>query len=364
MHESGAADQRLLTISTFARAVGIPASALRHYSSQDVLVPADVDPRSGYRYYAPDQIAQGVLVQRMRAASVPLPAMRTVLAADAPGRVAALHALLAEHSSRSAGLTSGLRALRDELSGSSSARAVLPGPALADALHQVLPAAATAAEELSAVVWALGPTGLALMATDRYWLAHRLLPAPAETAPTRLVSTADAARGLASRCERAGMLEVEVSADAVRVRRADGSLLFVVPSADGSVPDLDRLVTSQPPARAVVGFGRDALLDGVASPRRWTGDGEVGLRLRLEIDGRVARLHRLEEPSRPLTGWASTESADAPGQVLLQAALLEVAVERCPSGDVVLAVVDGLTPLRVLSPSQDTLTCLVMPLRP
>ncbi|HEX7353143.1 MerR family DNA-binding transcriptional regulator [Brachybacterium sp.] len=364
MHDSDAADQRLLTISTFARAVGIPPSALRHYSANDLLVPADVDPRSGYRYYAPEQIAQGVLVQRMRAAAVPLPAMRSVLAAVGPERTAVLDALLAEHSSRSTELETGLRSLRDELSGAPSARVPLPGPALADALRQVLPAATTAAEDLAVVVWVLGPDGLALVATDRYWLAHRLLPSPTDSAPTRLVSTVDAARSLASRCAAAGTLEVEIADDAVTVRRSDGSLLLEVPSAGTPVPDLDRLIASQPPARAMIGVDRCALLDLTASRHRWSGGGEVGLRLRLEIDGAVARLRRLEEPSCTLTGWVARETGDAPAEILLQAALLEAAVERCPAEEVVLAVVDETTPLRVLSPSQDTFTCLVMPMRP
>jgi len=363
VHDSLAAEQRLLTISTFARAVGIPPSAPRHYSANDLLVPADVDPRSGYRYYAPEQIAQGVLVQRMRAVAVPLPAMRAVLAADGLTRIAVLQQLLAEHSSRSAALHAGLGSLRDELAGAPSARATVAGPALADALRQVLPAALAAPDDLAAVVWQLGPTGLALIATDRYWLAHRLLPAATDSTAARLVSTTAAAQSLASRCERAGMLEAAIGADAVSICRQDGSVLFEVPAVEGAVPDLDRLVATQPPARAMAGFRRDALLALVAGTHRWQGGGEAGPRLRLEVDGQVARLRRLEGPSRALLGWAVREGGTASADVLLQAALLETAVERCPGREVVLAVVDGETPLRVLSPSQDTLTCLVMPMR-
>lgn len=370
MHHTGAAEQRLLTISTFSRAVGIPPSALRHYSAEDVLVPADVDLRSGYRYYAPDQIAQGVLVQRMRAAAVPLGTMRAVLAAVGPERTVLLDELLAEHSTRTTELGAELRSLRDELAGAPSARAALPGPALADALRQVLPAAATAAEELAAVVWVLGPTGLALFATDRYWLAHRLLPAATDAAPARLLSSLDATRNLAARCGREGMLEVEIADDTVTVRRSSGSVLFEVPSADGSVPDLDRLVASQPPARATAGFSREELLDITATSGPWRGGALGGapdaigerVRLQLEIDGQVARLRRHEEPTRTLTGWAAVEGGSVLSEVLIQAALLEAAVERCPAGEVLLAVVDGSTPLRVQSPSQDTFTALVMPM--
>lgn len=364
MDDADATDQRLLTISTFARAVGIPPSALRHYSAHDVLVPADVDPRSGYRYYAPAQIAQGVLVQRMRATAVPLPAMRAILAADGPERSALLEKLRVEHSTRTRELEAGLRSLQDELSGHPPARVQLPGPALADAVRQVIPAAETAADDLAAVVWALGPAGLALSATDRYWLAHRLLPAATEASPTRGVTTPADARRLARCCERAGMLEVEIGADAITVHCPDGAVLLAVASAGGSVPDLDRLVATQPPPRAVVGLDREELLEFITSPRRWRGSEEVGLRLRLEVDGKVAHLHRLDDSSRTLTGWASLDDDGVPKGVLVQAALLEAGAERCPPGEVVLAVVDGATPLRVMSPSQDTLTCLVMPMRP
>ncbi|HEY9354348.1 MAG TPA: MerR family DNA-binding transcriptional regulator, partial [Nocardioides sp.] len=46
-------DEPLLTIGAFARAVGLTASALRHYDECGLLVPAEVDSGTGYRYYTP-----------------------------------------------------------------------------------------------------------------------------------------------------------------------------------------------------------------------------------------------------------------------------------------------------------------------
>ncbi|MGH3741004.1 MAG: MerR family DNA-binding transcriptional regulator, partial [Micromonosporaceae bacterium] len=43
----------LLTISAFARAVHLTPSALRYYHEAGLLPPAEVDARTGYRYYTP-----------------------------------------------------------------------------------------------------------------------------------------------------------------------------------------------------------------------------------------------------------------------------------------------------------------------
>lgn len=52
----------MLTISEFAQACGLSVPALRRYAEAGVLVPAEVDERTGHRRYAPGQISDGVLV--------------------------------------------------------------------------------------------------------------------------------------------------------------------------------------------------------------------------------------------------------------------------------------------------------------
>ena len=47
-------DESLLTIGAFAQAVGLSPSALRFYDECGLLVPAEVDPVTGYRYYTPE----------------------------------------------------------------------------------------------------------------------------------------------------------------------------------------------------------------------------------------------------------------------------------------------------------------------
>ncbi|WP_348775098.1 MerR family transcriptional regulator [Solwaraspora sp. WMMD791] len=57
---------RLLTIGAFGRASGLTVKALRIYADLGLLRPAAVDPDSGYRYYAPDQLELARLVARLR----------------------------------------------------------------------------------------------------------------------------------------------------------------------------------------------------------------------------------------------------------------------------------------------------------
>lgn len=82
-HES----DRLMTIGDFARASGLSAKALRLYDDSGLLVPAEVDPFSGYRRYATAQLDRARLVARLRLAGMPLARIRVV--ADLPARAAA-----------------------------------------------------------------------------------------------------------------------------------------------------------------------------------------------------------------------------------------------------------------------------------
>ncbi|MYS85901.1 MerR family transcriptional regulator [Embleya scabrispora] len=65
-----------LGIGDFARATGLTVKALRWYDEQGVLVPADVDPHTRYRRYTVGQLEQAGLVRALRAAGVPLAAIR------------------------------------------------------------------------------------------------------------------------------------------------------------------------------------------------------------------------------------------------------------------------------------------------
>lgn len=355
------ADEQLLTISTFARAVGVPASALRHYAAEQVLAPAEVDPVTGYRYYAPSQIDDGVLLSRMRAIEVPLAVMREVLAETASAGAQLLEDLLADHGASSRRRETELRTLREQLDPSSpstrgvTARATLPGTVLAAAIAQVLPATVDAAPEVSGLIWTLGPEGIELIATDRYWLAHRRLWAHTSGGPGRAITSVEDARALARACARHGEVELVLTSGSLSVHSSAPPPLAHATLVERAVPDLGRLVSTQPPARAMAGFERSALHALLTSPER-------SEQLRLVVAGAIASLEA--GGVSVIEGWASpTTPADDELEVLLGGPLLSSAVSVCAGDEVTLALVDAATPVRLSSPVQETLTCLVMPMR-
>lgn len=66
-------------IGAMARASGLTVSALRFYDGAGVFGPAHVDPHSGYRRYAPDQLVVARLVASLRRVGMPLAGIREVL---------------------------------------------------------------------------------------------------------------------------------------------------------------------------------------------------------------------------------------------------------------------------------------------
>ncbi|MGL5858920.1 MAG: MerR family transcriptional regulator [Angustibacter sp.] len=80
----GSSSAGLLSIGQFARASHLSVKTLRHYHDVGVLVPADVDPGTGYRRYAAGQVADAQLVRRFRDLDMPLEDVRSVLTAADP----------------------------------------------------------------------------------------------------------------------------------------------------------------------------------------------------------------------------------------------------------------------------------------
>ncbi len=71
-----------LAIGDFARATHLTVKALRHYHRIGLLVPADVDDASGYRYYSTGQIATAQVIRRLRDLEMPLDEIAGVLSTD------------------------------------------------------------------------------------------------------------------------------------------------------------------------------------------------------------------------------------------------------------------------------------------
>lgn len=73
------AEPERLQIGAFSRASGISVRTLRNYHDSGLLVPAVVDPATGYRSYGLDQLADALVIVRLRALDLPLTMVHEVL---------------------------------------------------------------------------------------------------------------------------------------------------------------------------------------------------------------------------------------------------------------------------------------------
>jgi DNA-binding transcriptional MerR regulator len=71
-------------IGEFSRLCHLSTKTLRYYHDIELLVPAGIDPGTGYRRYSTDQVADAHLIRRLRELSMPLVDIRSVLAAPDP----------------------------------------------------------------------------------------------------------------------------------------------------------------------------------------------------------------------------------------------------------------------------------------
>jgi DNA-binding transcriptional MerR regulator len=65
-------NEDLIPIGQFAGLTWLSPKALRLYQAQGLLEPAQVDPASGYRYYAPSQVEVATRIGQLRRARIPL----------------------------------------------------------------------------------------------------------------------------------------------------------------------------------------------------------------------------------------------------------------------------------------------------
>jgi DNA-binding transcriptional MerR regulator len=107
-----------LAIGEFSRATHLSVKTLRHYHGLGLLVPAEVDPGSGYRRYTIDQIPTAQVIRRFRDLDMPLEKIAEVLGAPDPGaRNDLIGAHLARMEEGLAQTQAAVAALRDLLRG-------------------------------------------------------------------------------------------------------------------------------------------------------------------------------------------------------------------------------------------------------
>src|SRR3954468_11254831 len=178
-------------IGEVARASGLALSALRFYDSAGVLVPAKVDPATGYRRYTDDQVRAARLIAGLRRVGMPVAEIGE--AVRELGDPDAMRDRLDRHRRRlEDGLADAKRELLRihtllDLEENLMTRITLPGAALAAALDAVRFAAGAKTQPDPAdpampagVLFETGAGTLTLVATDRYRMAVASSPATVE----------------------------------------------------------------------------------------------------------------------------------------------------------------------------------------
>lgn len=257
-----AAPEDLLSISAFARRVGLTSSALRFYDDCGLLHPAQVQAGSGYRLYAFDQEPRAVLLRSLREVDLPLAEARVVLdgPAEDSARVLRAHVRRLEDKIEPARRAAAL-VLESVSRPTNACEVTLAGPELASAVRQVAPAAATteAVPALACVLLEIGEGEVRLVASDRYRLSVRVLTARRFLGDARLLVP------VAVLVELAGWA---MRQEEVRVEVGSGSAAFMAGTDRRPVPNLEaefpnyRMILHElaPPAtRAIV--DRASLLD-------------------------------------------------------------------------------------------------------
>ncbi len=359
--KNGAAGE--LSIGDFARLSGLSISALRFYSDGGVLLPARVDPWTGYRYYRADQVVTARLVGRLRAVGVPLSLIRDLLASPPPERHRLLDAHWQEreraHRHRRAALVAARQLLDHEEASMSTSTCGVDGDTLARALAQVVPAAGSIGKEdhrlPACVLFEVRPDGLRLAATDGHRLAVRDLPATTAGTGTAVVATEHLAplagkpaadhiplpSGLRPEdlpAERGGGVEVTLTEHGVRI----GDRLL--PSLGTYYPDYGRF-----------------LVEG--SPNRLRVDSEQ-LRTALKPDAGLARFDFGSGRVLLDGDQLDSEYRGAPQTIGLNPAFLVAALDAAGGpGEVVLEMAGPLDPVVLRSPGDGSLTVVVMPIR-
>ena len=345
--------QPLLTISAFARAVDLAPSALRYYDEAGLLPPAEVDPRSGYRYYTPELERRARLIGRMREVGVPVEAMRLVLDGSPDRAVELLRAFATEAATSARRTTDAVEdvvgSLGRENQALSPVVADVDGPELAAALRRVSRAAdVDPASPLAVVLLDLTGADVVVVATDRYWLARWSVPtSDHHGGERRLVVQLRTVKDIERWLARRDQVRLSVAEDGLRLA-ADGEVLEVE-TVEDRFPAYRLVTEGGPPPVGRTTVDRHRLLAAL-------GDHASSIRLAIAADRVTVSVHGSAEGVHlEATTYGSTVSLD------FASALLGSALRTVVGDDVTLSysAPDGAVCLD--SPDQRNCSALVAP---
>src|ERR1700692_4060546 len=86
-----------VSVGRFATMTHLSVKTLRHYHQVGLLEPAEVDPHTGYRYYALEQLPTAQLIRRLRDLRMPVAGVHAVLVASSPSERDSLIAAHIDH---------------------------------------------------------------------------------------------------------------------------------------------------------------------------------------------------------------------------------------------------------------------------
>lgn len=361
-----------MAIGAFARESGLTASALRFYADSGLLVPAEVDADTGYRYYGAGQVERAVALRRLREIAMPLADAAAVL--DAEPAVAAR--LISAHAAEVLGGAAEVQEKAAEITASLGGAPGLPiaavkGPVLADAVEQVL--TATANEPGRPVLGGLrveaGAGAVTLTATDRYRLATRtLVPAEAGAAEWAATIEGGAVRAALPEVRRSPMVRMEASLHGLRLRVAPDRA-FHCRMLEAEFPDYRLMLASLPEPATRVSVPKDVLLRALEehpeehialrASRAGLDAGPVGAPPADAAAGEA-------EPAAPRAAGALLAAAVTGAEVCVCFALttLYPAVSTALGPDVLVDLRGPGQPATIRSADRGDLTTLAMPVKP
>ncbi|MBF6191191.1 MerR family transcriptional regulator [Nocardia sp. CDC186] len=343
----GLESAQLITIGVLARASGLTASALRFYDDCGLLVPARVDPLTGYRYYTEAQRERAVLIRQLRAIDLPLDAIAEILAGDSERARRLLDRHVAELAHRAEEAARVAAVVKQAL----GTHVAVDAAALAEALDQVRTAAARTREipVLAGVLLEASANTVTLTATDRYRLSTRTVVANRQHGGDW--SAVLDSSGLESITEQLrGMHEVVVApSDDGLLLMGDGAQHHS-PVIDGPFPDHRALLAGLGPVRTRVVVARHSMLNVLESSY---GTMQFAIHPNEIAVSGLGEAHCL--PAQ-VTGSAVTLSFDP--------ATLLPAVHTALGPDLMLDVIAADQPVVLRSATDGDLTTLAMPVRP
>ncbi|SNY06431.1 MerR family transcriptional regulator [Paractinoplanes atraurantiacus] len=347
------------SIGEVARASGLSVSALRFYDGAGVLVPAGVDPATGYRRYADEQVRAARLIAGLRRVGMPVAEIAAAVREfDEPHSV---RRRLDDHRRRlEDGLADAKRELLRihallDLEEHLMTRLTLPGAALAATIDAVRFAASAdpALPMLGAVLFDVTGDELTLVATDRFRMAVAGVAATVEGPPVRAVLPLDFLDSVRPRLTH-GPVVLDLAPADVRVELPGGSAIDGKPF-DIDFPDHRRLLggLTDPARRVTIDTAalRSAVAAAPAATREHEGRPYEVTVLGLGPDGSVHPL--------PESEWAS----DADDHVAVNREFLLQALDAGNAGQLILELDGPIKPLAVRVPGDNSRFSILMPVR-